>query len=244
MAEESKPERPAKEIKPDVATEEAKVKAVAQDIKGKPAADSEPTVREIFALPEKDTDPRSAEWKTFQERISKEVKDVKWTAAMPDLAEKICELLEIKIPNILVVAWKKAKELQAALEKSRSAPEEVIYLQLAEHTINSDHKPSIDVQLKGATLKKIELLVQLGFKLKGFVLKIQNGGIKEMQTGHCEAKGTIKYGTLTIAEKKLEPIKLPFSIPIPEAIGMLKLSLPTTEAVQQKSAEPTERIEI
>ena len=39
-----------------------------------------------------------------------------------------------------------------------------------------------------------------------------------MQTGNCEAKGTIKYGTLMIAEKKLEPIKLPLSIAIPSAI--------------------------
>jgi hypothetical protein len=55
----------------------------------------------------------------------------------------------------------------------------------------------------------------LGFNLKGFVLRIQNGAIREVQTGQCEAKGTIKYGNLTIAEKKLQPIKLPLSIAIP-----------------------------
>src|SRR5437899_2870689 len=101
MAEESKAESLAKEVKDQVGAEEAKVR-VAADVKGEASADSGPTVREVFALPEKDTDPRSAEWKTFQERISKEVKGVKWTAAMPDLAQKVCELLDIKIPNILV----------------------------------------------------------------------------------------------------------------------------------------------
>jgi hypothetical protein len=224
MAEESKAESLAKEVKAEVGAEEAKVKAVAGDVKGEASADAGPTVREVFALPEKDTDLRSDEWKEFQARIKKEVKGIKWTA-MPDLAEKVCELLDIKIPNILVAAWKKAKELQTVLEKSKSTPDEVVYLELAEHTINSDHKPSIDVRIKGATVKKIELPVQLGFKLRGFVLKIQNGGIKEMQTGNCEAKGTIKYGTLTIAEKKLEPIKLPFVIPIPSSIQSLS---PTT----------------
>jgi hypothetical protein len=244
MPEESKPESLVTEVKTEAAAGEAKVKAVAGGVEGH-AADSGPTVREVFALPEKDTDPRSAEWKTFQERISKEVKGIKWTAAMPDLAQKVCELLDIKIPNILVAAWKKAKELQTALEKSKSTPDEVIYLELAEHNINSDHKPSIDVRLKGASVKKIELPVQLAFKLKGFVLKIQNGGIKEMQTGHCEAKGTIKYGTLVIAEKKLEPIKLPFTIPIPASIGFPPATtvVPVAPTVPEKP-EPLERIEL
>ncbi len=232
MADESKAESMAKDVKAEAAAEEVKVKTVADDVEGEAAADSGPTVREIFALPENDTDPHSAEWKAFQEKISEEVKGIKWTAAMPDLAQKVCELLDIKIPNILVAAWKKAKELQTVLEKSKSTPDEVIYLDLAEHTINSDHKPSIDVRVKGATVKKIELPVQLAFKLRGFVLKIQNGGIKEMQTGQCEARGTIKYGTLTIAEKKLEPIKLPFSIPIPTSIQYLS---DRTKDVPEKS---------
>jgi hypothetical protein len=246
MAEESRPKTPANDLTGEAAADDDDAKFVAEESKTDPSAKSEPTVREIFALPEKDTDPRSAEWKTFQERISKEVKGVKWTAAMPDLAEKVCELLDIKIPNILVAAWKKAKELQAALEKSKGAPEEVTYLQLAEHTVNSDHKPSINVQLKGATVKKIELPVQLAFNLKGFVLKIQNGGILEMQTGHCEAKGTIKYGTLVIAEKKLEPIKLPLTIPIPASIGfpIANPVSPVVTTASDKPAPPVERIEI
>ena len=92
------------------AAEEVKVTGVAEDTEGAAAAESAPTVREIFALPEKETDPSDDRWKEFQERIDKEVKGIKWTAAMPDLAAKVCELLDIKIPNILVAAWKKAKE--------------------------------------------------------------------------------------------------------------------------------------
>src|SRR5713226_6442176 len=230
MADEAKAASLATTAKAEAA-EEVKVTGVAEATEGAAAAESAPTVREIFGLPEKETDPSDDRWREFQEKISEELKGIKWTAAMPDLAAKVCELLDIKIPNILVAAWKKAKELQTVLENSKATPDEVVYLELAEHSINSDHKPSLDVRIKGATVKKIELGVQLGFKLKGFVLKIQNGGIKEMQTGHCEAKGTIKYGALMIAEKKLEPIKLPFSIPIPSSIQYLS---PSTENEPKK----------
>ena len=227
MAEVSKAEALAKDVKAEAKAEREKEAA---------PADSSLTVREIFSLPEKDTDLSDDRWKEFRDRVNKEVKGIKWTAAMPDLATRVCELLDIKIPNILVAAWKKAKELQTVLEKSKSKPDEVVYLELAEHSINSEHRPSIDVRIKGATVKKLELPVQLGFKLRGFVLKIQNGGIREMQTGHCEAKGTIKYGTLTIAEKKLEPIKLPFTIPIPPSIGFLNsTAAPRHEDVPEKT---------
>jgi hypothetical protein len=59
-----------------------------------------------------------------------------------------------------------------------------------------------------------------------------------MQTGQCEAKGTIKYGGLTIAEKKLEPIKLPFSIPMPS-----NLFVPVPGPEEEK-VEELERIEL
>src|SRR5207253_6713662 len=153
-------------------------------------------------------------WKLFQLRLNQETRGIKWTGAMPELAPKIAELLDIRIPDILVGAWKKAEEVRSQLEESKKTPEKTVYLDLAQHTIDYQSRPFIDVRLKSTTVKKIEIAVHLGFKLKGFVLKIQNGAIQEMQSGHCEAKGTIKYANITIAEKTLEPIKLPFTVPL------------------------------
>ncbi len=240
--EETKAAAEIKEVKAETAAESAAEDSKATedfaDVKTEVAAEPAPTLRQIFELPEKDTDPSDDRWKAFQEKVSKEVKGIKWTATVPDLAPKVCELLDIKIPDVLTAAWKKVADIQAVMEKSKKTPDETTYLELAQHTINSEHKPSIDVKIKGATVKKIELVIQLGFNLKGFLLKIQNGAITEMQTGQCEAKGTIKYGGLTIAEKKLEPIKLPFSIPIPS-----QLPIPMPQAEEEK-AEELERIEL
>ena len=251
MAEDSKAVAMARDVEAEATAEAVKGEVVAEDSKaakakgettdmmaeagkGGAAAESVPTLRQVFSLPEKETDPSDDGWKSFQERVSKEVKGVKWIASMPDLAPKVCELLDIKIPDVLVTAWKKVRDLQRVLEESKKTPDKIVYLELAEHTIDYQTKPSIDVKIKSATVKKLELPIQLGFKLRGFVLKIQNGGIREMQTGNCEAKGTIKYGTLTVAEKKLEIIKLPFSIAIPDSIAFL---IP----VGNNAAEPGEK---
>jgi hypothetical protein len=56
--------------------------------------------------------------------------------------------------------------------------------------------------------KKIEFKVQLATALKGINLKLQAGTIREIQAGSCDFEGKIKYEDLTIAEKKLGPLKL------------------------------------
>jgi hypothetical protein len=177
---------------------------------GYPAGDlGSITVRDIFALPQASDTERAPEgWKAFQEKISKEVKGIK-VASMPDLAAKMGELFDIPIPEIFLTSWKKANVLQTLLEESKKTPETVMELELSEHTINSQHKPHIEVRVQNTTVKKLEFILRLVFRVKGFVLKIQNGAIKEMRTGLCDARGTMEYQGLIIAEKKLAPIHLP-----------------------------------
>lgn len=171
--------------------------------------DSPATLRDVFELPEPNAPERSSEkWQGFREKIIKEVKGVK-LASMPDITKKFGELFDIPIPDIFLASWKKANALQAVLEESRKSPETVMNIELAEHTIVSQHKPCIEVKIRNAVVKKLEFTLRLGFVLKGFNLKIKNGAIREMQTGLCEAKGTVEYDGLVIAEKKLAPIALP-----------------------------------
>jgi len=183
------------------------------------AADSSrqaaPTLRDAFQVPEKASDKGDSHWQAFQDKLKDEAKGIKWTAAMPDLGAKICELLDIKISDILMTAWKKADALRQALADSKADPERSIYLDLAEHSIDYETQPFIEVKIKSASIKKITLTVTLNLKLKAFTLKVQNGAICEIQTGSCEGKGTIKYDKLPIAEKKLSPIKFPLIIKIP-----------------------------
>lgn len=175
------------------------------------------TVRDVFALPKPgDSQESSDRWRVFQERIGKEVKGIK-RAARADLADKVGELLEVPIPDIFLTSWKKSNVLQNLLEESQRSPEAVMNLELGDHTINSQHRPHIEAKIRSNPVKKIEFILRLVFNLKGFVLKVENGAIREMQTGKCEVRGTLEYQGLTIAEKKLAPISLPASVALERA---------------------------
>jgi hypothetical protein len=190
-------------------------------------ADAPVTLGEVFDLPkEGKADSQPDRWRVVKDRVKKEVKDVKFPAALHDLGPKVCELFNVPLPDVMVTSWKKVGNLQALLEKSRNAPDEVMYLELAQHSINSEHKPHLEMRIKDLPVKKIEFLVKLVFNLKGFVLKIKAGAIQEIQTGACEVKGTISFAGQVIVEKKLTPIKLPGTVRVPPALGLYQTPAP------------------
>jgi len=206
---------------------DAKAETVTVVRADEPKADAPVTIGEVFDLPkEGKADSQPARWQVVEERIKKEVKDVKFPAALHDLGPKICELFNVPLPDVMVTSWKKVGGLQALLEKSRNSPDEVMYLELAQHSINSEHKPHLEMRIKDLPVKKIEFLVKLVFNLKGFVLKIKAGAIQEIQTGACEVKGTISYAGNVIVEKKLTPIKLPGTVRVPAALGLFQAPAP------------------
>jgi phosphoenolpyruvate synthase/pyruvate phosphate dikinase len=203
--------------------EETETETVTVARADKAQADAPVTIAEVFDLPKAgEKDPQPDRWEIVEQRIKKEVKDVKFPAALHDLGPKICELFNVPLPDVMVTSWKKVAGLQALLEKSRNSPDEVMYLELAAHSINSEHKPHLEMRIKDLPVKKIEFVVKLVFNLKGFVLKVKAGAIQEIQTGACEVKGTISYAGNVIVDKKLTPIKLPGAIPVPAALGLLK----------------------
>lgn len=196
------------------------------------------TIGDVFDLPkEGQPDPKRDRWEAVQKRIKQEVKETKFPAALSDLGPKICELFNVPLPNVLVTSWKKVDDLRARLEKSRGAPDKIEYLELAQHTINCDQKPYLEMRLRDLPVKKIQFAVKLVFVLKGFVLKIQGGAIQEIQTGACEVKGTISYAGQVIVEKKLSPIKLPGKLPVPAIIGGLPAPASTEEKAKVAGAD-------
>ena len=208
-----------------------------------------PTLREFFGIPEKASDGGDDEWQAFQKKLAEETQGIKWTAAMPDLGSKIGDLLDIKIHDMLLTAWKKVEAVRQALEESKQTPDKASYLDLAEHSIDYETKPFINVKIKRTSVKKLTLAVAVNLKVKGFGLKVQNGLIRELQAGKCEGKGTIKYEKLTIAEKKLGPIKFPFTIAVPGLITIpeapVKPAPSKPVAVSESPAEEQlERIEL
>jgi len=135
-------------------------------------------------------------------------------APVPDMAEMLAELFDIPIPGLLLGAWRKADALDKLLKESEQSPDEVMYLELADHTIQRNLEPYIEIRIEGLPPKRLYFKLNLNFRLNGFVLKIRAGKIREIQTARCYLQGNITFNNVELLKKEFEPITLPGRIPI------------------------------
>ena len=153
--------------------------------------------------------PSAGEFSKFKQRIKEEAKAIRWAASMPDLVEKIAQLLDIPLPDIMVQAWRKDEEIGQALEESRDSPGEDKYVDLAEHSMATEFHPKIEIRVGKGFRKTLEFLVEISVSLKAAELHLRGGEIQAVRPGSCEAAGSVRYQELLIAEKKLGRIELP-----------------------------------
>lgn len=157
---------------------------------------------------------------SLKEILRKEAR-VKWPAALGKIAEKVPDILDIGVPDILVSAWSKSRLLAKYRDREKYPPQETFLVPLAEHTINSEHHPFLEILVNGKSVGKIKFTITLSLKLEGIVLKIQDGRIREAATGTCQGKGALKYENHVILEKAAGSISLPGSIDLGEGLPII-----------------------
>lgn len=94
---------------------------------------------------------------------------------------------------------------------------------LVDHSVKSEHHPSLEIVSKGQTLARVEFNVTAVLTLRGLELLIQDAKIKTIRTGSFEGEGTITIGQtkeIELAKKSFEPIQLPGAIDLGEGISL------------------------
>jgi len=141
-------------------------------------------------------------------KMSEELKGVKWSLVFDEILNKVTDLLDIDLYDILKSAWKKYKIIDKYLDKENYSPGETFLVPLVEHTIKSEHHPYIEIFVNENKLGKVTFQLLLSLKINGVILKIQDGEIKEIQEGNCKGEGVVKYKDIVLLEKKLDIINL------------------------------------
>lgn len=161
------------------------------------------------------------------EGLRKEAADapgVHQTALAEAAAEKVPDLLNVKVMSILTGAWTKYELLKKYADRREYPPEEIVLLPLAEHTVKSDHHPYVEVLVNGRPVGQVTFDVTVSLKLESFELKLQDGKIKAVNAGTVQGVGEISFYGVTLVKKELEPITVHASINLGEGISLRKLA--------------------
>ncbi len=137
------------------------------------------------------------------------------------LIRQVSDLLNINILDILAGGWSKYSEFLEYLDKEKYPPDETAFVPLIEHTLTSNHSPSLQPVINGKSLGKIEFDVNLEFLLKGVILKIRDGKIIGAKIGTIEGKGDVQYDGFKLFEAKSHPIGLPVNIDLNPGIPII-----------------------
>ncbi len=184
------------------------------------------TLDQFFAANELTSDKisemvNSADFKPVREKIDKELKGMPLPGSFFEtMIKQISDLLNIDIRAILLGAYGQSENFLPYLDADKYPPEEMVLVPLAEHTIVSEHAPSLKPSINKIPLGEIKFKIDLQFILKGVILKIQNGKIWSISAGSCLGRGTVKYGEMPLLSREVELPNSLISMDIDEGIPL------------------------
>ena len=208
-------------------------------------SDPDLTLNSIFSIEAKDLPPIMAaiiESTDIQAVIKSQLLE---GAAQLDLntllgavAEKVLDLLSMPLPDIMLGAWKKYGMLADCLDQEKYAPGESVLVALAEHSLTSEHHPSIEILASDKEIAKLEFAITLQLHLESVVLTVQDQHVREIRLGDVTGEGSFECGQFEIARREFSAEVFPGLIALDPGIALVAIPSPEELAqYQQRKAE-------
>jgi hypothetical protein len=130
------------------------------------------------------------------------------------IEDEVSNLFDVSLVSIMLRAWKKYEVVRKQLRGNGASSSEAVLLPLVEHSIESEHKPYVQISRGETPLFKITFSASLQLSVEGLVLKIRDRRIREIAAGRFYASGTLKCEEVTICEKHSEHLNFPGSFAV------------------------------
>lgn len=145
---------------------------------------------------------------------------VPWEPLKEKMLEKIAALLDLPLKEFCLAAWKKHHELQQFADSEKYPPDETNQVNLLEHEIIAEYRPTLEVSFGGKTFPKLQFDLNLNLKFEGCVLTIQDGKIKEILPGNCQGEAILQWKEFALAETKTEKVDLGDKIKLGKGVAI------------------------
>ena len=183
------------------------------------------TLKEFFAARSKFGSPeiksrieKSEHMAPLRERVLNTLGKPGWPMALDEIYKKTADLLDIGVLDLLLAGWDTYQGLKKYTDKNKYSPTQTILVPLAEHTITSEHHPSINVLINDDPAGTITFQITLRFTVRGVILLLQDAKIKGVKTGEIKGKGSLKCEGALLLEQDFHPIPLPASVDLGDGI--------------------------
>lgn len=141
-----------------------------------------------------------------------------WAAARPGILERVDALLDIGLTEILARAWNTGRELHRYRDREAYPADRTFEVDLARHKVVSRHQPRVEVWAGGQKRGEVGFTAKVEISLEGIRLHIRDGRILKIETGDCQAKGSLHCESFLLCERKTSPLRLPGTLDLGEGL--------------------------
>ena len=178
------------------------------------------TLREILDRPR--TELSAEEWSKLEAEggaaTLKESFAGVWSLARPGILERVDTLLDIGLAEILARAWNTARDLHRYRDREAYPPGRTFEVDLARHKVVSTHKPRVEVWIGEQKRGEVGFTVEVEISVEGMRLHIRDGRIMKIETGGCQAKGSLHCEKFLLCQRKTSPLRLPGTLDLGEGL--------------------------
>ncbi|MGH7390137.1 MAG: hypothetical protein ACREM3_11885 [Candidatus Rokuibacteriota bacterium] len=158
-----------------------------------------------------------AESREIKEALANAAPGLPIGTVLDGVSRAVQELLDVPVSDILVGGWERARDVRAAIQKTRDSDDATELVPLLGHTITSEHRPYVEIVKDEVAIARLVFPLKLELRLEGVVLRVRRGRIGEILAGTVKIKATMKFGDFVVFEKALAPISIPGSLAVARA---------------------------
>ena len=152
--------------------------------------------------------------------LAKKSRLIKWDVVSDVLIDRAVEMSDIPLAKILLPAWKKYREIEKFADPQSYPPEDTELVSLVEHTVQSEHKSSLEILFKRVKVKVIDFSVATELTLQGVVLRIRGGRVMAIEAGSVKGKASLAMESKIVLETPFTPISLPGKIDLGDGVPL------------------------
>lgn len=163
-----------------------------------------------------------------------DARDFNWSSLAGEISEKLEQMFDIRLTDILAAAWKDYQALLDCADPSKHTAEETISLPMVDHRIETTLKPCLEIVVGERQPIRLTFEIAGELDLKGVVAKVQDASIRALRIGSCRAKASIKCEGVLLIKRETRELDLPGRIVLEHGIPIRRPAARSAE----RSADP------
>ncbi|UQX04521.1 hypothetical protein [Streptomyces sp. RerS4] len=142
-----------------------------------------------------------------------------------ELATVVNGFLDLDLVSLVTSGWSKYRALKEAARRTLRYPGSEEVVALANHTITSAHRPSVDLLVDGVQYATVPVHLTVLFRISGLVGVVRDGLLVAVRSGQCavEAKLAVRDTVVASRDRRLD---LPATLRLREPIALLRQQPP------------------